>query len=197
MMKLLRSTWMRLLMRRVHYRDCQSRFDVLYRVENPWDMSDAGEQFRFKETNRLIEENFGSKVGSVLEIGCGEAHQSLELLRICESLHGLDVSSRAVERAKQRCPQATFEVGDIFQMQMPSTPTYDLVVACEVLFYMSDVAEAAKRMSRLGRACLITYYEAQAERIESALSSLTPNGTARFSHGDKSWRAMWWRSKHD
>ena len=48
----------------------------------------------------------------ILEIGCGEGHQSGRLLEICDSLYGIDVSHRAITRAQARCSGAKFGVGD-------------------------------------------------------------------------------------
>src|SRR5689334_14267290 len=105
--------WKRYFLRDVRYRNDFGKLESLYLLEDPWQMDSPGEQFRFEQTNELIARQFG-RVGSILEIGCGEAHQSLWLAQTCGQLTGVDVSARAIARAQRRCPAATFLVGDIF-----------------------------------------------------------------------------------
>jgi len=62
-------------------------------------------------------EQFG-RVSSLLEIGCGEGHQSAQLQLVCDRLTGLDVSGRAVKRARGRCPGGEFLVGDVFSQEV-------------------------------------------------------------------------------
>src|SRR3954449_9762847 len=97
----IRRLWSRLILRRVHFADRHELLDSLYRMHDPWGMTHPRERFRFEETNRLISSAYGSP-HSILEIGCGEGHQSEYLARICKQLVGLDVSARAVARAKAR-----------------------------------------------------------------------------------------------
>ena len=90
------------------------------------------ERFRFRETNRVIWENFGHP-HKLLELGCGEGFQSDQLQQVCDHLYGIDVSRRAVRRARRRCPQATFAIDDIYGMRRPtSLAPFDLVTACEI-----------------------------------------------------------------
>ena len=93
-----------------YYHDEVARFDRLYLVRDPWSLSSESERSRFRQANRAIMENFGHLQG-VLEIGCGGGLQSCELQQVCDRPYGVDVSGRAVRRARRRCPQATFAVG--------------------------------------------------------------------------------------
>ena len=93
-------------------RDDAARFNRLYLVPDPWSLNGEGEGLRFGQTNRLIQEKFGHP-HSLLEIGCGEGLQSNELQQVCNRLYGIDISRRAIKRAKLWCPKATFVVGDM------------------------------------------------------------------------------------
>jgi SAM-dependent methyltransferase len=190
----LRDFWVRLALRHVHYADRADKLNRLYRIEDPWQMGSAKEQARFAWTNRLIAAQFGSP-DTVLEIGCGEGHQSHHLSQICRRLYGIDVSARAVRRAQKRCPRATFAVGDPFTFSLFEMPaTVDLVVACEVLYYVKDVPRFLERLSELGRTCLVTCYAGQADELEPHLARLTPAGSDRFCSDGVEWRAVWWRN---
>lgn len=95
MKEYMRSPWKRLMHRDLRYRDRHRRLDELYRLSDPWEMDSDRERFRFQETNRLIESAFG-RPATILEIGCGEGHQSEYLARICDWLTAIDVSARAI-----------------------------------------------------------------------------------------------------
>ena len=190
----LKRTWRRFALRDVRYSNDYKKLDTFYTVPDPWLMASPSEQFRFGETNRLIVEKFG-RVASLLEIGCGEGHQSLYLQNVCDRLTGLDVSVRAVKRARGRCPQAEFVVGDIFSQEVSAFAPFDLVVACEVLYYMRDVPAAVRQMRSLGRNCLITYFSGEMETLDrQALVSLPGTLSEILAFEQSRWRALWWRS---
>jgi SAM-dependent methyltransferase len=191
----LRNYWKRMALRRVHYADRADKLDMLYRVEDPWRLGSAKEQARFEWTNQLITAQLAPAT-SVLEIGCGEGHQSQFLSRICVQLYGIDVSERAVSRARRRCPAGQFAVGSPFTFDLPQMPSpVDLVVACEVLYYVKDVPRFLARISELGRACLVTYYQAQAPLLDPYLAGTPDSRRGRFCCEDTEWNAVWWRNR--
>jgi SAM-dependent methyltransferase len=190
----LRGLWKQVMLRHVHYRNRHEQLDMLYRIEDPWDLDSARERFRFEETNRLIQREFGH-VASLLEVGCGEGHQSRYLAQVCDRLHGYDVSARAVERARKRCPSSTFSVGALSDIPDDGVRRFDLVVACEVLYYIKDVRAAIQAMSRLGASCLLTYYQTQQEHLDRTIIPLQLGGRSVISNGDDTWIAVWWRNK--
>jgi SAM-dependent methyltransferase len=190
----LRDYWVRLALRRVHYADRADKLDLLYAVEDPWRMGAAREQARFAWTNRLIEREV-DRPSTILEIGCGEGHQSQYLSRVCDRLYGVDVSARAVRRAARRCPQGKFAAGDPFAFCLPGMPApVDLVVACEVIYYVKDVPAFLARLSALGRACLVTYYQGQAPTLDPYFAALTDFRRERFQFGEAEWNAVWWHN---
>jgi SAM-dependent methyltransferase len=188
----LRRQWTRIPLHGVHFSDRYGRLDLLYRIRDPWEMETEQQRYRFRETNRLIEANFG-RVGRILEVGCGEGHQSEELLRVCDELVGIDVSARAVERARERCPDATFAAGDVFDSRLDEE-SFDLVLGCEVLYYMKDVASALDRFSALGRGCLVSYYAAPAKQLDPLVDAVDGVESETIRYGDSSWKVSWWRN---
>jgi 2-polyprenyl-3-methyl-5-hydroxy-6-metoxy-1,4-benzoquinol methylase len=197
MKEFLSSLWTRAMLRGIHYRDRYARFDQLYRLQDPWKMAGESEIFRFEETNRLIRMRV-SAIETLLEIGCGEGHQTAKLAELCTTIYAIDVSERAVERAKQRYPSATYGVGDVFGAPvLKSMPRVDLVVACEVLYYMSDVSAVLARMQQLGRSCLVTYINEQHSRLSSSLAQIPNQIRADFVHNHIKWHAVWWPAEPD
>lgn len=158
--------WRRVALRKVGNNDNHQGLDRLYALPDPWSMTSEREQVRFQKTNEIIRTQIGS-VDRMLEIGCGEGHQSEHLRRLCNRLDGLDVSVRAVSRAAARVPDARFGVGEVVALPwaLSDAQRYDLVVACEVLYYLGDVTKTIDEMSRLGRACLVTFFSPAARRV--------------------------------
>jgi 2-polyprenyl-3-methyl-5-hydroxy-6-metoxy-1,4-benzoquinol methylase len=190
----LKNNFIRIMRRDIQYSNDYKKIDRIYIVNDPWFMDSPNEQHRFLETNRLILENFG-KVDKLLEIGCGEGHQSLWLQRICDRLIGVDVSARAVDRAQKRCPGKEFLVGDVFSQKVVSKAPYDLVVACEVLYYISDVPAVLKKISELGRNCLVTYFDREIKTLDQHLLLWPGAASKNIEFGGFRWKAAWWRNK--
>jgi hypothetical protein len=177
----------------MRYRDEGGRFDRLYLVRDPWSLNCEREKFRFRETNRVIRKNFGHP-HKLLELGCGEGLQSSELQKVCDHLYGIDASERAIRRAKRRCPQATFSVADACgpPQSLPST-RFNLVTACEILYYMTDVAGALKRVSELGQECLISYWHGVRVGMDEHVRGIPGVHLETVSYQDFSWTLAWWR----
>lgn len=154
-------------------------------------MTTAREQYRFEATAAIVQRWLG-KTGTILEVGCGEGHQSESLVPLCRALTGIDISERAVQRARVRCPSATFLAGDLNSVQAPGGK-FDLVTACEVLYYMSDVRAAIRRMSELGTNCLATYYDGRSPQLDPIFKDVPVLHSETFSHEDTRWRAVSWR----
>jgi trans-aconitate methyltransferase len=158
-------------------------------------METESEQFRFEETNRLIRTNIGP-IQSLLEIGCGEGHQTSKLGELCPDVYAIDISARAVERAKHRYPRANFDVGDVFTAPiLKSIPRLDLVVACEVLYYVRDVPEFLARMEQVARSCFVTYVSVQESQLAPILGTIVHRQTATFEYDQTRWYAAWWPAR--
>jgi SAM-dependent methyltransferase len=191
---LMARAWRRYALRNLSASDNHAGLERLYALPDPWDMRSAREQSRFAQTNALIRGLTGP-VGSLLEIGCGEGHQSAHLEALCERLDGIDVSERAVLRAQRRVPRCRFGVGEVSALpwSLPEGERYDLVVACEVLYYMSDIGGALRAMSRQGRACLVTFFAPSARVVAPHLAELPGLRRGWFFHDPYAWLWAFWR----
>jgi 2-polyprenyl-3-methyl-5-hydroxy-6-metoxy-1,4-benzoquinol methylase len=191
-----RRTWMKYALRGVGQADAHRRLDLAYKVRDPWKMESEQEQFRFAETTRLVREKLvapKAKVGSILEIGCGEGHQTEHLATLCDHVTGIDVSATAVERARQRLPKATFAAGDLFaQPWLQERGKFDVVTAFEVLYYLSDIPKTLEAMDRLGKACIVTYFGPAARIVEKPVDAMPLAGRDSFKFGETEWRVAWW-----
>lgn len=190
-----RRLWMKYALRGVGGNDNHSRLDLAYTVEDPWNMASELERARFEATNRIVERVFG-RVGSVLEIGCGEGHQTEWLARLSDAQYGVDVSAQAIERARKRVPAAHFEACDLSgQPWGDAHHRFDLVTACEVLYYLRDPAQALQRMRHLGRNGLVTIFAPACGRIGPHLDAIPGLHKDWFHHGSTAWLVGWWRNE--
>lgn len=193
-----RRRWRRLNLRGVERADAHVRLELLYRLHDPWNMESDRERFRFEETSRILRRALvdpAERVESILEIGCGEGHQSAHLAPLCRSLTGIDISATAVRRARERLPGALFESGDLLAKPWAAeTDRFDVVTAFEVLYYVKDMAGFLATMSRLGRTCIVSYYEPSAPVVEPFLAAMPVEGRERFRFEDVEWRVAWWRN---
>ena len=73
---------------------------------------------------------------------------------------------------------------------------FDLVTACEVLYYTADVASALSRISELGRSCLISYYDGAREQLDKYVGEIPGVRFEIVSHKDVSWTLAWWQASH-
>ena len=184
-----RNLWKKFVFRGVDFSDNYAAFRTAYLVADPYNLKSAQAAHRFLTTNRIIQNNFG-QVHRLLEVGCAEGYQSQHLKLLCSILHGIDVSAKAIARAKARCPTCRFSVEDLFSIQGP----FDLVVAAEVLYYMKDIPAVLNRMSRLGSNCLVTYYEPYADRLDRYFANIPGAREEVFQFRDARWKAVWWNT---
>jgi SAM-dependent methyltransferase len=198
----------RSLMRRTRMRYAghgMSRPEVLrglermYATPDPWNMSCAREQFRFTRTNEILRRELmasSRRAGSILEIGCGEGHQSEYLRRLCDRLSGIDIVPTAIERARRRGLDVEWILGHLEdQAWAKAGRRFDIVTACEVLYAVSDIPATLRLMSRLGDACLVTYFGGAAHAVERPLRAIRVEGRESFVFEYVCWTAVWWRSR--
>ena len=68
---------------------------------------------------------------------------------------------------------------------------FDLVTACEVLYYMTDLDRACERLTRLARNCVVTYHRGAFAQLDNyfagkQVKSETIRGAAC------EWRVVYW-----
>jgi 2-polyprenyl-3-methyl-5-hydroxy-6-metoxy-1,4-benzoquinol methylase len=183
--------WKRFALHGIHYKDKYKKLNWLYYLKNPWELTTPAEKYRYEKTNELIQEYFG-KVASLLEVGCGESYQSIYLKRVCDQLYGLDVSKRAIERAKLRCPSAKYFYGDIYSEEVAKSSPYDLVLACEVLYYVKDIKNFLYRANQLGKRCFFSYISREINVLDPIIKSFTQANFGEISYENITWRIVWW-----
>ena len=185
---------MKYLLKGVAYGNKFERLDTAYQIANPWRMDSEGEQYRFNEINKIIDQNIGH-VEYLLEVGCGEGHQTQYLSKVSNNVCGFDVSSKAIKRAKKICPDAKLFVDELFTFQTGiGQPKFNLVVACEVLYYIKDVSAAISKLNELGEYCLVSYFHGEISTLDKYFESFSNIEKTLIQFNDTQWRILWWKS---
>jgi trans-aconitate methyltransferase len=162
----------------------------IYCVENPWRVDREVEQYRYREINRIIRDRIG-EIGSILEVGSGEGHQTEWLLKLAP-VHGIETSTQAVKRARRRVPHATFEIG-----ALPALPDRraDLVTACELIYYLPDdrLAVAVAALERVAPRRIVSYFrDENAVRLDSVVLRIDGVEREDIRFEDSVWTIAWW-----
>ena len=92
-------------------------------------------------------------------------------------------------------PAAEFAAGDLFaQPWIGEKGRFDVVVACEVLYYLSDVPRTLEAMERLAKVgCLVTYFSPAERKIGAHISARKGVQRDAFRFGETEWTVAWWR----
>jgi hypothetical protein len=131
---------MKYALRTVRQNDAHDRLDLAYKMPDPWHMASPQEQARFAETNAVIARELGEHFGSLLEIGCGEGHQTEHLAALADASPASTCRPPRSSGRARRLPDADFAAGDVHaQPWAEERGRFELVTACEVIYYMSDM----------------------------------------------------------
>lgn len=151
--RLFRSLWAFLirlwLISHKHPAQDRTHFNQLYSNKaDPWNYQLEIQQDRYRSALQFLDEAvLGKKVPHALEIGCSEGLFTQLLAARCEALLALDISSVAMERARERCaelPQVKFYEWNL--STDPAPGSFDLVTVMDVLeYYYSPSALRAAR----------------------------------------------------
>lgn len=120
-------------------------WDQVFEEEDPWAYDSAYEQTKYDQTLAMVGPE---RPARALELACAEGHFSLKLAGAVDSLVATDISSAALERAKERCASRdniAYQQLDFFNNPIPDK--FDLIVCSEVLYE----AGAAKRLNAIAR----------------------------------------------
>jgi ubiquinone/menaquinone biosynthesis C-methylase UbiE len=111
-------------------------------------------QVSFLSQKAIAIDFLGSAKGRLLEVGCGPAVMTPELVAMGFEAHGIDVSCEMVRRARQRMAghplekHCTFAVDDVERLHF-SEGSFDAVLCMGVLEYLPRYSRALGEISRV------------------------------------------------
>ncbi len=109
------------------------------------------EGYSFRMRKERLLESLGKGNGSVLDVGCGPAVMTKEIVSLGWKYVGSDVSEAMIEEAKKRTgvvSNVDFQVG-VVEHIMSADNTFDAVVAMGLVEYVDDDVVAIKEMHRV------------------------------------------------
>lgn len=77
----------------------------------------------------------------VIDLGCGTGLCAPLFRGMARALHGVDLSPRMIEKARERNSYDTLEVGDIAASLRSRTGAWDMAIAADVFVYLGDLRE--------------------------------------------------------
>lgn len=109
--------------------------DRLYRKANPW-----GRENYTGDIDSAILLVSDRRYKNCLDVGTGLGHYAERASKFCDHVHAIDISPRAVKRARNRLtslPNISFETSNIRKFT-PGTK-FDLIILGDMLYYLGDV----------------------------------------------------------
>ena len=188
-----RRLWGRIWLKGVQYSGRYDRLDWLYLFKDPWELANPLEAQRFSATNALLSE-VAPDCASLLEVGCGEGAQTQWLQQVCTSVTGIDVSERAIARARVAMPETRFAVVRAEDAERHfSGERFDCAVLCEVLYYAADPAAVLAAMQQLTGRIVVTVFAPRLARLEHLFAAPGWRECAPITAGDTRWACYFWQ----
>jgi len=112
-------------------------FEHIWEQEDAWALDSSS--FERARYDALMAELAGKHYGKVLEIGCGAGAFTARLVRLADNIIALDISPRAVAKARQRLAnvnQVSFRTTNVMKSTFEDDGPFDLVVLTETIYYL-------------------------------------------------------------
>jgi SAM-dependent methyltransferase len=145
------------------------------------------------QLDKMIQENWGNEVQTILDVSCGIGTQALGLAQLKYQVTGSDLSEAAVDRAKQegqkRGLQIPFSVADMRHAYSHHQKQFDVVIACDNavphLLTDDDILQAFQQFykcTQTGGGVIITVRDYQKEERRTQMK---PEGVHRLEDGQR------------
>src|SRR4030095_12896671 len=125
-------------------------WDQRFETPDPWNYDASYEQRKYEQTLQMLADE---TIGQALELACAEGHFTEKLASRVESLAAIDISERALERARFRCRShgnIQFRFWVLIDDEIPGN--MDLIVCSEVLYFLEDTDMLRRISEKLTRA---------------------------------------------
>jgi glycosyltransferase involved in cell wall biosynthesis/peptidoglycan/xylan/chitin deacetylase (PgdA/CDA1 family)/SAM-dependent methyltransferase len=119
-------------------------WDRIFALPDPWAYESDYEVVKYQQTLALMPEGM---VGDALEIACAEGHFTDLLAPRASRLTVVDISERALSRARARCAHHSnilFQTLDLNESDIPGP--FDMIVCSEVLYYVRHLQGVVSRI---------------------------------------------------
>lgn len=129
----------------------KSQLEDFYAEEDPYGFERPEEAIRFERGIQMLDAvRGGNRFGRAFEVGCSEGKFTAMLASRCEQIVGVDLSERALERARLRCREFSNIDFAVWNMRYDAVPgKFDVIMAIGVVEYVhrpSTIAIIRDRM---------------------------------------------------
>jgi 2-polyprenyl-3-methyl-5-hydroxy-6-metoxy-1,4-benzoquinol methylase len=132
------------------FEEQQRYYDEWNTTHRSVDFDDVTDEIRLRAQRVLLDlQSMQLDSPDILEIGCSTGW-FCERLEGAGSVHGVDISPKAVDAARERVPSGEFVCGDFCKVGY-APRSFDVVVCLETLFYVEDPARFIAEISRVLR----------------------------------------------
>lgn len=113
--------------------DFYSKLTPFYHIIYPdWDKSIEKQALNL---DAIIRSHFGHRISSILDVSCGIGTQSLGLARLGYQVTASDLSSDAIDRAREEAKKRelgiTFSIADMRKAFIHHGKQFDLIISCD------------------------------------------------------------------
>jgi SAM-dependent methyltransferase len=140
----------------------RDQWERWYASANPWG-TEGGDDDLVREA-AIIDRMRHAHFANLLDLGCGEGRLTSALATVSDRTIGIDISERALERARSRYPHIEFQQGDLPEAlarpEIVNTP-FDFICVAEVLYYFQTDAEreaVLTALARIGAPACVYYF---------------------------------------
>lgn len=102
---------------------------------------------------------FGRENPRVLELGCGDGRDAVEILKRTSQYHGIDISKKMINLAKEKAPEGRFAVADL--------DAFSFTVPIDIIFAFASLLHVNK--------------ETFEKILKDAYGTLSPGGIFKIS----------------
>jgi len=118
--------------------DQAAYWENIFAQPDPWNYLSAYETKKYHQTIEILG---NEPVGAAMEVACAEGIFTRMIRPHVNSLLAVDISTRALERARQRCADLDDIRFDTFNLITDTPPkSLDLIICSEVLYYLEDAS---------------------------------------------------------
>ena len=130
--------------------DQAAYWEHIFAQPDPWNYLSVYETTKYHQTIEILGDE---PVGAAMEVACAEGIFTRMLRPHVDSLLAVDISTRALERARGRCADLDPIRFDTFNLITDAPPEgLDLIVCSEVLYYLEDASHLRQVADKFGAA---------------------------------------------
>jgi glycosyltransferase involved in cell wall biosynthesis/peptidoglycan/xylan/chitin deacetylase (PgdA/CDA1 family) len=128
----------------------RAAWDQRFETPDPWNYASPYERKKYDRTLELLPDEL---IKQAMELACAEGHFTDRLAARVKSLVAIDISEKALERARLRCrhhANVQFRCLDLIDDAIPGE--MDLIVCSEVLYFLENIDALREITEKLKRA---------------------------------------------